>query len=57
MNKLKIWFLNTFKDAELCTDCGVKMNCQGYNHLVCPKCKEIYYCELGNSAHEGKNND
>ena len=57
MNKIKIWFLNYFTDAELCHDRGVKMDCQGYHHLVCPKCKETYFCEYGNSAHDGKVDD
>jgi tRNA(Ile2) C34 agmatinyltransferase TiaS len=57
MNKLKIWFLNYFKDAELCPKCGVKMQCQGYHYLDCPKCKEKYFCEYGNSAHDGKVED
>lgn len=54
---IKIAYLNMFRDAELCPDCGTKTNAQGYNHLVCPKCKQVYFCEHGNKASEGLDNE
>ena len=57
MNKLKIWFLNYFMNKELCPDCGIKMTARGYNHLVCPKCKQLCFCENGNNAGWGLDNE